>query len=466
MKVNFFKGLNLFKSAYNTTKYQIWVSIKMLAVVTMGFAILMWMAEKSANSDYSFWEALVWTFVKYVEDPADIVAPPVTIVGKIVGTLVGVLGIAIFAVPAGLIGSGLMDAIEEERHEKEIKDNHRRMGKTFRREVNKSLRNHLNTLPDKGGEALAKLNFVPQYIPVSRLLIRQGMDLKEVVYVCEKYPEFRLKNLAEALSDEDNPEDRFVVNSCPINTSYGCCIDRASKVTIVCTAGFSEVGTGWFSYYLAKFGGFNYVCKELEVDPDELDSFYNMSDEPLYEKKTRAEYTAKDKQAIQILNEKETRRADFIADIKRLNHGADSWIILTSATLKTSENPIDIHLTNSRKDGTDVTVNDIKTYDLLYAQLSNVMMQDYGMGTVKQSTRYPLLKKNIAYRLQEKEKLACNIFALRPSTQLMIFDTKKILYAYRMASIISETLDGGKGISIGDVNDFQNTGFGFLENMP
>ena len=73
------------------------------------------------------------------------------------------------------------------------------MGKTFRREENKSLREYLNTLPDKGGEALKRLNFVPQYIPVSRLQIRQGMDFKEVVTVCKKYPEFRLKNLAEAL---------------------------------------------------------------------------------------------------------------------------------------------------------------------------------------------------------------------------------------------------------------------------
>jgi voltage-gated potassium channel len=380
-----------------------------------------------------------------------------------VGTLVGVLGVAIFAVPAGLIGSGLMDAMEKERDEKEIDSNYARLRKAFRREVNKSLRTHLNTLPDKGGEKLAKLNFVPQFVPLSRVQIRQGIDIKEVFDVCEKYPKFRIKNLAEAISDEDNPEDRFMVSTFPMNTSYGCCIDRASKVTIVCTAGFSEVGTGWFSYYLAKLGGFNYVCKDLEVDPDELDSFYNMSDEPLYEKKTRAEYTSKDKQALLVLKKKEARRADFLSDIKGLNRGDDSWIIMISAILKTSENPADIHLAYGRKDGTDITVNDMERFKQFSDQLAEIM-RDYGMATVKESTRYPLLKKNLAYRLREKEGLKCNVFALRPSTRLMIFDVKKMLYAYRMASIISETFDDGKGIITDDVTDFQNTGFGFAEN--
>ena len=277
--------MSLFVKAYQTTKHQMWASVKVLVLITFVFAILLYIAEHSVNNEFSFIDALVWTFVKYVEDPADVTTSPSTILGQIVGTLVGVLGIAIFAVPAGLIGSGLMDAMEDERHERDIADYRKRLRKTFRREMNKSLRGYLNTRPAKGGESLAKLNFVPQFVPVSRLQIRQGLDIKDIFEVCNKYPEFRLKNLAEAISDEERPEDRFVVNTFPANTSYGCCIDRGSKVTILCPTGFSEVGTGWFCYYLAKLGGFNYVCKEMEVDVDELDSFYNMSDAPLYDKK-------------------------------------------------------------------------------------------------------------------------------------------------------------------------------------
>lgn len=75
-----------------------------------------------------------------MEDPADIVSPPVTVLGQVIGTLVGVLGIAIFAVPAGLIGSGLMEAMDENKREKELYEYYDRVRKTFRRNENKALR--------------------------------------------------------------------------------------------------------------------------------------------------------------------------------------------------------------------------------------------------------------------------------------------------------------------------------------
>lgn len=125
-------GLTLFRRAYKAVKHEILVSVLVLAGVTVVFALLMYVAENATRSDYSLWDALVWTFVKYVEDPADVVSPPQTIFGQVVGTLVGVLGIAIFAVPAGLIGSGLTTAMDEEKHEKEIEACHKRMIKSFR----------------------------------------------------------------------------------------------------------------------------------------------------------------------------------------------------------------------------------------------------------------------------------------------------------------------------------------------
>lgn len=313
-----FSGFSLFAKAYEATKHQIWVSIKVLLIVTLLFAVMMYIAENSANSEYSFFDALVWTFVKYVEDPADVTTSPVTLLGQVIGTLVGVLGIAIFAVPAGLIGSGLMEAMEDERYEKTLNEHHRRLGKVFRRCSSKALRTYLNSLPDKGGEALAKLNFVPQYVPLSRLQIRQGLEFKEVFEVCERFPGFRLKNLADALSSQENPEDRFVVSLFPFNTTYGCCINRGSNVTIVCPVGYSEVGTGWFSFYMAKLGGFNYVCKDFEVDVDELDSYYNMSPEPLYNKKTRSQYSAKDKMELDVLEKKERNRRDSLPTLNAL----------------------------------------------------------------------------------------------------------------------------------------------------
>ena len=453
-------GFGLFVKAYRATHREILVSVKLLGVVTMLFAVALYLAEHAVNADYTFWDALVWTFVKYVEDPADIVSSPATLPGQIIGTLVGVLGIAIFAVPAGLIGSGLMGAMDDEKREKELDEYYSRVCKAFRRSGNKSLRANLNTLPDKGGKALARLNFVPQRVPVARLQVRQGMNMKDIFEVCSKHRNVCLKNLAEAT--DNTSDDLFVVEMFPKNRSYGCCNDRGSKVTIVCPTGFSEVGIGWYGYYMAKLGGFNFVCKSIEADPDELDSFYNMSDEPLYNKKTRAEYNKKDKEAMNILDKKERMRADFLGDIQTLACRKDSWVIILADHLKNEENTIDFHLASALKDGSQSTVKNTAAYEALYETLATVVADEFGLVCTPQSVRYPLLKKNVAYHLQRKG-VEGNIFVLRPSTQLVNFKENKLVVALRMAQVISEQLDGGKGICADDVNDLATPAFGFAE---
>ena len=461
MTYRLFSGFSLFRKAYHATHHEIWVSLRVLAIITIIFAVAMFLAERSSNPDFSFWDALVWTFVKYVEDPADIADAPVTMIGKIVGTLVGVLGIAIFAVPAGLIGSGMMDAMSEDKREKELDEYRARMRKSFRRIVNKTLRGYLNTLPDGGGEKLKVLNFVPQRIPLSRIQIRQGIEMKDIFDICQKYPEFRLKNLAEAISDEEHPQDSFVVEHFPKNRPYGYAIDRKSKVTIVSASSYAENGTGWFTYYLAKLGGFNYVSKDIEVDPDELDSFYNMSDEPLYEKRPRSSYNEKkDKKAIEIIDQKDANRKSFFDDLKNMATGEDSWVILFTAHIKSSMNTVDFHFADARKDGSDSTVCQQAAYQELLHQLDEMLQTDYALTSDLHSQRFSLTRNNLGYRLR-KENIICNTFVVRPSCDIINFDNRRLLIAYRIASILSQQLDGGCGLQEKDVKDFKETGFGY-----
>ena len=42
-----------------------------------------------------------------------------------------------------------------------------------------------------------------------------------------------------------------------------------------------------------------------------------------------------------------------------------------------------------------------------------------------------------------------------PSSELMNFNDRKLLIAFRMAQLISEQLDGGKGIEDDDVKDLE-----------
>ena len=143
VKTFFTGGLKLFGKAYENTKRQMLTSVVILIVITLIVALLMWWAEYEKNPEFGYVDALVWNFVKYVGDPAEVGEPPITGLGKFMGTLVGVLGIAIFAVPAGLIGSGLIDAMNDEKREKELLELRKRIRKAFLRDSNKALNNYL-----------------------------------------------------------------------------------------------------------------------------------------------------------------------------------------------------------------------------------------------------------------------------------------------------------------------------------
>ena len=456
-----FKSFRLFFKAMSNTKHEMWVTVQVLIAITVILAIMLWIVESSVQSEFNFWGSLTWPFMQYIEDPGGFADyRPVTIAGRIIAVLVGIIGIAIFAVPAGLIGSGFMDAIAEDKREEELAGFRRRMLKSFRRSSNKGLREYLNSLPDGGGDAFKALNIVPQRVPIAKMQVKQGMDMKDIFDTCNKFEEFRLKNLADAHNAEDDAEDRFVVEHFPLNRKYGCCINRSSKVTVVCPTGSNEVGIGWFTYYLAKMGGFNYISKELYVDPDEPDSFYNLSEEPLYDKKTKSEYDVKkDKEAIEVLDKKQAHREEFFSDLKGVIN-AGSWVIIIVDHLKTKENQTDFHFVDCLKDGSASTVNDQNNFMGLFEQFSETMKSDFSLTAMLRSPRYPLLKKNLGYKIR-KDIANANVFVLRPSSELINFNDRKLAIAYRMAVVISQQLDGGRGIQPKDIKDFKETGFGY-----
>jgi voltage-gated potassium channel len=56
-----------------------------------------------------------------VGDPGNFAdTPPVTLAGRLIACIIGLLGIALFAVPAGLIGAGFSEAMAEEKQHRAI----------------------------------------------------------------------------------------------------------------------------------------------------------------------------------------------------------------------------------------------------------------------------------------------------------------------------------------------------------
>ena len=123
-KVIFSKSLGLAKRAHNATKRVMWLSLKILSCITVVLWWLFYYYEHKAQPEVfgNCWQALAWTVTRYLDNLDGVVDKyPVTIIGKIVAVMLSIVAIGIVAIPAGLIGSGLTEAINEEKKENHLK---------------------------------------------------------------------------------------------------------------------------------------------------------------------------------------------------------------------------------------------------------------------------------------------------------------------------------------------------------
>lgn len=105
-------------------------------------------------------------------------------------------------------------------------------------------------------------------------------------------------------------------------------------------------------------------------------------------------------------------------------------------------------------------------FELKPKEICIVAGEELGLTTTSASPLYPLKhnerQKNLAYFIRERKPQA-NVFVLRPASDVMNLDERKLVIAYRMAQLISQHLDNGQGPKENDVKDLQQLDFAFTE---
>ena len=398
----YMKSFRILGDAIVSKKHEMGISFAFLSILTIILSFLLYYAEHEAQPELceNGWSTLIWAFAKYLGDPGKIADfPLVTTWGNIIAALVGALGIAIFAVPAGLIGSGFIEAIESTRAQEKIKADTERLQCSFRweKDINRT-----------------GLFYVPPYKPMPTLLVKQYLQENEIIEAVKHSNEFHLYNLAKAYSAEDEPTDRVVVVACPNNTSYGCCIDRKSKITIVSTSGPDEPITSWVAYHLAKIGGFNYVAKEIEPDVDHPESYYNITDP-----------------------HSNSNMETFLADINKLASQPDSIVIPMAFCAGPKSRHHKIHLCfnkkgNSGYDGNLCTIKDADTFNSFSDEFIHTMENDFQMP-VDKNEFYGVTSTNLLHTIYCK-----NGFALRIECYVIYFASDKMTKIKAMADILNK----------------------------
>ena len=400
------KAFNILSRAISSKKDEMWVSVQFLAIITLILSFILFFVEHEVQPDVynNGWKSVVWAFAQYIGDPGNFAnTPPVTLVGRLIACVIGILGIAIFAVPAGLIGSGFSDIMAKDAEAEKLKNDIERIIHSFKFEKD---------------QHFTQLFAVPRYKDLNTIVTRQFLTTEDIIKAVEASDCLHLYNMANAMNAEDNPVDRIVVFNYKRNTPYGCCIDRGSKVTIVFTSGNIESCTSWFAYHIAKLGGFNFISKEEDTDPNNPTSYYTIPHDP-----------------------KCKHLPLFLEDLNRLTARQGSWAIPILGASGPRSRPHQFHFCyNTKKrdasyDDPQSKITDYATFDRLYTHLSETLERDFNYKCDK-NEYYIVGKQNIAHHIK-----ADNIFTLRVECFVWLSDFRRMATIKALADGINAIIE-------------------------
>ena len=403
----YMKAFNVLSRAMRAKKDEMWVSVQFLTIITLILSFVLFFVEHEAQPEVynNGWTSVLWAFAQYIGDPGGFAdTPPITITGRIIACIIGVLGIAIFAVPAGLIGSAFSEVMEKDERKEKSEGWAERLHLAFERKLDRP----------------TGFQIVPRYVSVVEIQARLGLKEDEILDAVAISDKFRLINLSSTATQEEQVTDLLAVEHFPVNTIYGQYIDRHSKVTIFSPSNIVDPIIGWWAYYLAKIGGFNYVSREVgETRP--YNSFY------LYK------------------NDGTIGREECMADLNRLVDNEEKWVFTILAASGGSEPayPTQFHFTYGAKKGDEtyddpnITLNDVAAFDALYKEFTGLLETQYSLSADCQRYHTNANASYFARHLEHK----VNAVALRVAWSVTARDTRAIQIAQSLAQSINQNIN-------------------------
>lgn len=397
-RTNSFK---LLAEAFRSAREPMWASVQVLIVLTVLLATIFFFAEyKAQPEEYNYGRSLLWAFTRYIGDPGKFAGPgPVTFTGRLVASLIGIVGILIFAVPAGLVGGGFRSAIEKELRKKHLANVGDKLKMAFSRKL----------------DPKTTYRSVPRHINLTTLQAQKNMTEKDVIDAVEYNPPFRLRDLATAATKGTHAMGQLVVEMFPFNKPYGALINRNSNITIACPTSVSEAGIGNLSYYLALIGGFNFISKEVEKDVHEPSSYYLIADE-----------------------NNPADRKEYLQDLKELAGGKDNWTIFLISSERPSDYSLHFITRATKKTERESTVMEPSKFEEFYKILSQALENNFFLKSELDEEYKAAGSNNSAVRIGGGK--STNAFTIRLSSELAVWDPNYLDVCKEIAEAINSVL--------------------------
>lgn len=413
----YLKAFRILSKAISSKSRELLVSLQFLTIVTLILSFILYFVEHEVQPEVyeNGWKSVIWAFAQYIGDPGGFAdMPPMTLAGQIIACLVGVLGIAIFAVPAGLIGSGFSEVMEEEQKEKELKDNAAAINEMM---VLKSITREGLYWPAKN-------------ISFGDLTLKLNLTEEEIIKSVAASKNLRIKNLSAAVLDGPK-NDMMIVNQFYVNEEYGSHVERGSSVTIVNPVGVGDNGLSFFDWHIAQLGGFNFVANEVfsmqHHDRTKRYTFYTADDN------TQSNATFQ-------------RFAKHILD----GRGKGDWIIVIAGEQRV-KNKTHLHFEfggetgEERFDFEGGIAPDRAMVKKLFDDMQ-AALQQFGLTVDAHKVQPKLPEQNIARYLQARTE--ANVLMLTVSYKLMVFDKEVHSAIVNIADVLNRNLENKKPVGL------------------
>jgi voltage-gated potassium channel len=252
--VRYIPAFSSITSAFRSKRDEILVSLLGVLLLSITISAFIFYAEigNGSNDFKSIMDVFVWSLGKYTGDYGSIAeATPVTIIGKFLATLNGFLGLALFAVPAGLLGSAFIDELTDKKQKKFV-------------DARISEINHFFDSGYKSRFLLNKRKSHFRYLSFDALQARLIYSDNEILECVRDSCNLRFRPMKS--NDDLKFSDIKIIEKYIKNTSYGCnLINPKSNVYIINPLGAIERCISHFSHAIVDILGYNYISREIRL---------------------------------------------------------------------------------------------------------------------------------------------------------------------------------------------------------
>jgi voltage-gated potassium channel len=249
--MNLVKSHSLIINAMKNKKHELNISMQVVLLITIILSAILYFVENPTQPENfsSITDAFLWSLSKFIGEIGGYGDfAPVTISGKILATFVGILGIAIFAVPAGIIASGFVEEIELIKKSEDDENFYNKISSGFSSE-------HLVTYI-RAKKKLGLDHIRRKFFMLNDVKFKMNIPESNILSIAEMERGVRIRNYMK------EGKEYTVVEFFKDDSPYGTFSNRGSRITVISTHSKDQPFLGHFSYALSEYLNANYLSVE------------------------------------------------------------------------------------------------------------------------------------------------------------------------------------------------------------